>query len=211
MNHAFLVVRHPLERILSAFRDKLECTCPQDNSPCNPFCKPGYVLKSKKMIGRHRKRDSTPRPVSRDELRGVAAPAQHHQVAPLTFAEFIRSVGAADVIDEHWKPFYAMCTPCNHKFDLIGHFETLSEDQPYILSQTGLTEKLGRTVKLAEHANRNRKGPSDNRTLVAHYYSQVTRSELLKVIAVYKLDFEMFGYSYDEYLAYAKPDQKPDR
>ncbi|XP_037080021.1 carbohydrate sulfotransferase 11-like isoform X2 [Pollicipes pollicipes] len=181
VRHRFLVVRHPLERLLSAYRNKLE----------GPDLHAFYREKVARMISRHR--------VGRVESDRRVHPGQ--SPPPLTFDEFLRSVAAKDVLDEHWKPYYALCTPCNIEYDLVGKFETLAEDQRYISEVVGLEEHAH--LLLSDSANVHAAGPTG--TYLQKYFSQVTRDELMRVYSVFKLDFVMFNYTVDEYLKYTKP------
>ncbi|XP_069587865.1 carbohydrate sulfotransferase 9-like [Ranitomeya imitator] len=35
--------------------------------------------------------------------------------------------------DTHWKPMYQLCEPCNIQYDFIGKFETLADDADFVL------------------------------------------------------------------------------
>ncbi|KAF0299159.1 Carbohydrate sulfotransferase 11 [Amphibalanus amphitrite] len=194
VRHRFLVVRHPFERLLSAFRDKIENNGRRQGQ--------AYWVKAVKMVRLHRRKDVVPQPVSAAELNGPPPPPPPRQPAPLTFPEFLRSVAAQDVGDEHWKPYFAHCTPCNVDYDLIGKFETLEEDNRYIADQIGIKDYT--ELLLPQLGNRNKRGPTSNTT--REYFSQVTRSELMKVYKMFYMDFLMFNYTVDQYLEYVRPD-----
>ncbi|XP_043239313.1 carbohydrate sulfotransferase 11-like [Amphibalanus amphitrite] len=194
VRHRFLVVRHPFERLLSAFRDKIENNGRRQGQ--------AYWVKAVKMVRLHRRKDVVPQPVSAAELNGPPPPPPPRQPAPLTFPEFMRSVAAQDVGDEHWKPYFAHCTPCNVDYDLIGKFETLEEDNRYIADQIGIKDYT--ELLLPQLGNRNKRGPTSNTT--REYFSQVTRSELMKVYKMFYMDFLMFNYTVDQYLEYVRPD-----
>ena len=185
------MVRHPFERLLSAFRDKIET---HGNLPGKP-----YWNKAWKMIRLYRQKDVTPRPVPE---KGLNMPSKKPVPPPLTFPEFLRSVARQDVGDEHWKPYFAQCTPCNVDYDLIGKFETLGEDNPYIAAQVGIKEFT--EYLLPQLGNRNERGPTGDKA--KEYFSQVTRGELMRVYTTFHMDFVMFNYTLDKYLEYAKPD-----
>ena len=189
--HRFLVVRHPLERLLSAFRDKIEAHGSRPGSP--------YWRKAVRMVRLHRRRDVTAGPVTAAELSGPLPPPQSPQ---LTFPEFLRSVARQDVGDEHWKPYFAQCTPCNVDYDLIGKFETLEEDNAFIADQLSINDHSEHL--LPQLGNRNRRGPTGDKA--RQYFSQVTHSEIMQVYKTFRMDFVMFNYTIDEYLQYANAD-----
>lgn len=44
--------------------------------------------------------------------------------------------------DTHWKPMYQLCDPCNIQYDFIGKFETLVEDTDCVLRTIGAPKNL---------------------------------------------------------------------
>lgn len=49
----------------------------------------------------------------------------------------------------------------------------------------------------SDHVNRNEE---DDFSVTKRYFSKLTREEILQLIQVYKIDFEMFTYDFDEFL-----------
>uniref|UniRef100_A0ABD2VT55 Carbohydrate sulfotransferase n=1 Tax=Trichogramma kaykai TaxID=54128 RepID=A0ABD2VT55_9HYME len=102
---SFLIVRHPFERLLSAYRDKLEHSLPHTfHSKLGSHIVSHYRLKSTKSGGKHGPR------------------------YPL-FEEFVRWLlcewKAGNELDMHWTPIVNFCTPCQVRFNVIVKFETL--------------------------------------------------------------------------------------
>lgn len=88
---SFLIVRDPLHRLLSAYRNKLETI----HSP--------YYRQLAEIIVAHY-RDSN------GKYRGGP-----------TFKEFVTYVAdTSKRPDEHWAPFYKFCTPCAVNFTVIA-------------------------------------------------------------------------------------------
>ena len=200
VTHRFLVVRHPLERLLSAYRDKIE---DKGSRPGKP-----YWSKALKMIKLHRRHDDPPAQASGPgDASAGALVRKAGPPAPLTFPEFLRSVAQQDVGDEHWKPYFAFCTPCNVNYDLIGKFETLEEDNQYIASQLGIDDYT--ELLRPELANRNKRGPTGSRA--KQYFSQVTQEELMQVYKMFHMDFVMFNYTISDYLEYVRPNDGRDK
>ena len=103
---SFLIVRHPLERLLSAYRDKMEHSLPH-----SLHRKLGVQIIMKY------------RPIARGRSN-----TRVKQRWP-TFEEFVLflfdSVRRGDTLDMHWTPIVEFCTPCMFDFDVIAHTETL--------------------------------------------------------------------------------------
>ncbi|XP_066996722.2 carbohydrate sulfotransferase 11 [Anabrus simplex] len=115
----FLFVRHPFERLLSAYRNKLE----------------QHYLSSKyfqSRFGRHIVKHYRKSPTKEALLNGD----------DVTFFEFVTYLtNPKDVIfNEHWKPIHQLCWPCFIDYDIIGKYETLYEDSEYILNHIGKSE-----------------------------------------------------------------------
>lgn len=123
----FVVVRNPMDRLLSAFRNKFHGT--------------GF-------------KDQTYRDIAVDIIRGYR-PKYTKPIAgdDVTFLEFLKYV-TDDVIprrDEHWRPSVDLCSPCQINYDFIGTYETLNEDAPFILKQMGTDIKFPEKPKAYGH------------------------------------------------------------
>nr|XP_023023217.1 carbohydrate sulfotransferase 11-like [Leptinotarsa decemlineata] len=178
---SFLIVRHPLERLLSAYRDKLQYALPHTH----------HKKLGNEIIMKYRYR--------RKQQRSVFS-----QKWP-TFPEFVDylvdSVRQGERLDMHWSPIVEFCTPCMFDFQVIAHTETLQEDQQYLIEMA----HLGHLIR-PEWRNAG-KGNTGNQ--VAKYYSQLTRSQILQLYHIYRYDFELFNYSIQGYLELGIPDKDP--
>lgn len=85
------------------------------------------------------------------------------------------------------------------KFDVIAKFETLEEDQRYLIEKAG----LGSVIK-PEHKNSG-KGKHTNEMLMSHY-AQLSKSQVKGLLKVFKYDFELFDYSPNEFIEVAHED-----
>lgn len=120
-----------------------------------------------------------------------------------TFPEFVDfllfEAKAGANLDMHWTPITNFCTPCQVKFDVIAKFETLEEDQRYLIEKAG----LGSVIK-PEHKNSG-KGKNTNEMLMTHY-AQLSKSQVKGLYKVFKYDFEVFDYSPVEFIKVAHED-----
>lgn len=112
----FLFVRDPMERILSAYKDKLL----EDNK-----------------IFRHA--------IGRKIIARFRPNATQHALetgSVVTFPEFTSFLLQAKEYDEHWRPFDNLCHPCAINFDFIGHYEDLAEEAPYLVKKAGIDDRV---------------------------------------------------------------------
>ncbi|XP_034248656.1 carbohydrate sulfotransferase 11-like [Thrips palmi] len=207
-----LVVRHPLARLLSAYRDKLENRVAGAEHGTAHF----YRKYGRRIVDKYRaKKDGVavatssllqPGHVVRDPAK--PAPADDEP----TFKEFVKyliDVDLANYADDHWIPYYLFCTPCLLNYDIIAKVETYLEDQVYMIRALGLQD----TVKPRWRHRTSPQGPEglpssspqDVSPTARAYFAQITEHELRALHQKYKLDFEMFDYAMEDYLPYVSP------
>lgn len=168
-----MVVRHPFERLLSAYRDKLEnSTIGREHGTLHFYEKYG-----KKIVAKYRKEPST-------------------RLEP-TFREFVDYIIDKNLLayaDDHWIPYFSFCTPCLVDYDVIIKLETLERDVQQLMGLLG--QDTGPEVK---HTNRRGRSQSE---LVISYYKQLDYITILKLYDKYRLDFELFNYGIRDYLSH---------
>ncbi|XP_064619547.1 carbohydrate sulfotransferase 11-like [Lineus longissimus] len=113
----FVIVRDPLERILSAYRDKLL------------MGREFYAFYSKRILRAYRE--------------GYKA----EDDVDLEFHEFIRFLLDQErfqigYVDEHWDSFFNECLPCSINYDVIGKYETMETDSNFVLQYLGWNKQL---------------------------------------------------------------------
>nr|XP_053629793.1 carbohydrate sulfotransferase 10-like [Cherax quadricarinatus] len=180
-----IIVRHPLERLLSAYRDKML----RVKSPNHRF----------EELQRHIAQRYPDSSISLNTSFNV------NNATKPTFTQFLKKViydlkqawksGGKKSINMHWRPYWLTCAPCQVSYDVIAQVETLDLDQEYVIRQLGLQDQL---FKLHTHAS-NFDVFNGTRDAVQHYYSQVPLTLLNEVVQYYKQDFDLFGYSPDPY------------
>lgn len=119
-----------------------------------------------------------------------------------TFPEFIDYLidlhRAGKEFDMHWTPINGFCTPCQVHFDIIMKFETLEEDQNYLIHG----RKLERWIR-PQWKNPS-KGRSKTKSLVREYYSQLSTQQIYQLHEIYRYDFSLFNYTLESYLENAR-------
>ncbi|NXO25869.1 CHST9 sulfotransferase, partial [Cisticola juncidis] len=108
-----MFTRHPLERLVSAYRDKLLHS--------EPFYSTTVADQIKAMF---RKNKTSPEKVSFQEFVNFIIAKQPH------------------ALDIHWKPMFLLCDPCNIHYDIMGKYETLGLDSGQVLKIIGAPEHL---------------------------------------------------------------------
>ncbi|ELU09446.1 hypothetical protein CAPTEDRAFT_115681, partial [Capitella teleta] len=102
----FLVVRNPFERLVSAFREKLE--------KHNRHTKVFHAKYDRRIIRRHRKNSSRSRDVK--------------------FEEFVTwLIQGGWKTDEHWTTYQRLCLPCQVRYTYIINYDTFDEDTTQVL------------------------------------------------------------------------------
>ena len=91
----------------------------------------------------------------------------------------------------HWMPYIARCKYCSMPYKVIGKMENMEEDLNYISKMAGVVFKNG--VEL----NKSKGGSTAE--LSRKYFKQLNRSVVNELYRLYELDFQLFGYSKDEY------------
>jgi len=177
----FMVVRHPFERLLSAYRDKLE------DLSRDMDAREGYYHN---MYGKHivaQYRDKSDR-----NLTNVLEPTWRE------FVEYIITT-PANKFDEHWMPIWMLCSPCIVRYNVISKMETFAEDTQFTLEEAGLDNIL-------EVEWKHRTGTGGSSDTIMDYYSQLTTAEVAELFHKYRLDFELYEYNPEPYFEIAKQD-----
>jgi len=174
-----IFVRHPFERLLSAFRDKLEDPSVQGHK----FNEYYYNKHGRRIVMHYRKNHNS-----------ITGPTWKYP----RFSEFVDYVLGKDLRydDEHWSPYFKECTPCHINFTFVGHFETLYWDLHLLANKTGIAQWDDKTDYFQS---------ATHRKVSEEYFATVEKEAIRKLYNRYKLDFEMFGYSPEEFIKMGKP------
>lgn len=163
-----IFVRDPVERLVSAFRDKFE----HPNSYYHPVFGKAIIKKY-----RHNANEEALKTGS-----GVK------------FKEFIqylldshRPVG----MDIHWEQVSKLCYPCLIHYDFIGKFETLEEDANYFLQLVGAPAEL----KFPKFKDRHSSDERTSTEVVRQYLKELSKEERQLTYDFYYLDYLMFNYT----------------
>ncbi|KAJ8686642.1 hypothetical protein QAD02_022436 [Eretmocerus hayati] len=177
---SFIIVRHPFERLLSAYRDKLEHSLPHT-----------FHSKLGSQI------------VSHYRNKGHRSSGKHGPRYPL-FDEFVDWLlcewKAGNELDMHWTPIVNFCTPCQVRFDVIAKFETLYDDQNYLIKHA----HVGHIIK-PEWKNPTR--GVQTKDVIKQYFTQLSKTQIEELYEMFRYDFILFDYSLKEYLQYGRDEE----
>jgi len=196
--YKFVFVRHPFERLVSAFHDKF-ITIQQLNL-MKPF------------INFYLNQNGINKPNSK-EWQHITKEWVNKNIN-VTFQNFVSFVLHENSLKEeisgpswHWWPFSDVCKICDIGYNYIGQLESLQEDISCILEKfpeykvfQGMKTNIKNKVNASGHHNKN---------MTMEYFSQLSKSTIIELYRMYKLDFSIGGYSYPlKYIDVGIPDQK---
>ena len=124
-----MFVREPYHRLWSAYVDK--------------FLLPDLWHIDGKNILRHRD-DVASEPLERTRTPALKTKQKESQHCSndVTFAEFLDYVGSAErpsELNEHYRPYHFLCSPCLFRPHVIGKMETFAEDSRNVLRQLNVS------------------------------------------------------------------------
>ncbi|XP_067121617.1 carbohydrate sulfotransferase 11-like isoform X2 [Centruroides vittatus] len=157
-----MFVRHPFDRLVSAFRDKAEKSRKEKLYFYEKYWDP--------IMKKYR---------SSDKLDDNSKP---------TFREFTRYLLETNPshYDNHWAFYWSRCEPCLVQYDFIGKLESAQEDFWQVSRKLDIDYLPFKVKKEDRFTNRN-------------YFYNLTAEELSKLYSLYKLDFELFDYTIEEF------------
>ncbi|ELU10141.1 hypothetical protein CAPTEDRAFT_93169, partial [Capitella teleta] len=168
----FIVVRHPFERLVSAFVDKFE--------KYNKWTQHFHHKFGRQIMHKYRQNATK---LDLETGRNV------------TFQEFVRLITDSEVergfrINEHWESFQNLCLPCAIPYDFVVDYDTIEEDNRNLLRGIFMVDD---PEKFFPHQNAN-PGSAELRTL--QYMRTLSESSIQRLITTYNTDFTMFNYSW---------------
>ena len=193
----FLVARHPLERLLSAYMNK--------------FGKPTGVessfTKYEPYIKRHGDGENSfsnfveyLSDIYNFSTRFFSHKFTHQEVDPKVVDsklrnEFPKSLDedhflrkGSRYFNRHWAQYSTLCHPCHIDYDYIVKFETMREDAAYVLSKLGphhqcLEDKYPELFSFSQSSS----------SVFDEYYGKLSSVQINRIREMYSIDFKLFG------------------
>ncbi len=173
----FLAVRHPFDRLHSAWLDLFahRFSCKKTSSDPTADRIRSLIESLARRWNMTLDRDS--------ETRGIN----------ITWPLFVRLVATNAWHNLHWLPYTQQCHPCHIKYNYILKFETFEDDIPFVISKSA--------VRLANVPKNNQRQPemrtSEKLSSLRTIYEDIPVGVMENLLSLYKNDFALFGYRWD--------------
>lgn len=94
--------------------------------------------------------------------------------------------------NQHWRPQHHECPFCLVNFTVYAKMEELDEDAKYFVTAANLTSRVE-----ADYVHNPSMSGGDNKD--CRFWSRVDPDTARRICQVFRLDFDMFGYSEKDY------------
>ena len=165
-----IAVRDPVDRLLSAYRDKLLLRTTDTKKTECQFCK----LIGKGIIRQYRK-NATKYQLDTGRF-----------VSKLEFFRYL-SERPAYALNNHFRTYQDLCHPCTIQYDYIIKMETSDQDSNILIPLV-----FNSTEKLPVYHQSSKEGTSLD---TENQLSNLTLKERNGFLHTYAIDFESFGYT----------------
>ena len=190
-----IIVRNPFDRLVSAFRDKLE------RKPTR-----GYLEKELKEIVRLYRPEYLERfgagSLSQANNYGAIVPVEKGKLVRTanlpTFWEFIQWFlrNHKSHANEHWCPMIDYCSVCSMNYNYILKFEHYAEENFEFMQSVHLDQYLPEDNDFHRVVNGNHGQYKSSTEITKLYFEVLSNEEILKLFEIYQNDFKLFGYSF---------------
>ena len=181
----FMFVRHPFERLASAYNDKFVKSRVWDT-----YSKKLEIKNYQEMYMGMKSNDPC-----------LAKPS-----VQFTFSCFVDYV-LAEVKNIHWWPYTELCRVCYVQYDLIGHLEDFRDDFQILLNTFHNNNALKEISKEKTKRNCTVNCKETKKSVYLKYFNQIAKTTILRLYQKYKNDFELGGYDFpSKYIAAGKDD-----
>ncbi len=175
----FMIVRNPFERLLSAYKDKL-----QSYKRLIPFFQQiaETITNNTELLQKLVPID----PKTSSELNKK----QHRfDVEFYKFIQYLLSPPTKNLynypLNEHWRPMYQVCHPCLINYTILAKYETIKEDSDLVLNTIGVQD-----MEFPPARPMNKKTKME----LKKYFQSIPFDIALRLYDFYEIDFKLFGY-----------------
>ena len=170
----FSFVRHPFERLVSAYKDKILS---------GHFRRMGYT--------EYKNLYTFPEFINK-----VLQEYKNDEKCHSSYNQ------ACVGINDHWRPYNSACLYCDIPYDVIGHdMEYFNDDVKYILLKQNMGSIIPlKNSSLHAHSsdeNTHHKESAKDQTLM--YFSKLSKLQIQQLYKMYRFDFELFNYDIESY------------
>ena len=167
----FSFIRNPLERIVSAYRNKIAVPI----NYTNRFYWPDRILFY--IIQRYDKEQYT-------KWSKTNFTSAEFRPSFGGFVKYLSYYSSLDLYNEHFRPFIDLCHPCSVNYNFIGNFYNIPDEAYRVMTFLGIPHNY--------YLNRSEHPTFNTSSMVSDYYSKLTRG--LKVRLVQRFSQELLMY-----------------
>ena len=176
-----IFVRHPLERLASAYSNKI-ATLRENRRQPDPF----YDQIREKICSLYATYNASQRPSPKSTFCRRYIPS---------FKNFVKYVlyeyATSNRNDMHWRSYSSLCDVCKFKYNFIGKIETMNTDFPELLNH----------LNLSDWDARKRRNPSSHNPPYYRTLFLPLEDELIcRLKLLYADDFHLFDYRLEDYV-----------
>ena len=165
----FIFKRHPLDRLVSAYRDLFQTNRNEDFR----------LYYGRPIVKWYRKNPTESALESGSDV---------------TFVEFVRFVidrhNDGEKLNNHWATMESLCDPYDIHYDFIGSFEKLTEDVESVIGRVH-DDQCDIQFPTSSRSSQKEIVPT---LLTLEYISLLDRQQLCSVLKIYEDDFDYFHY-----------------
>ena len=174
--YKFAIVRNPLERLLSAYRNKLEHPVVYAERRHFPSSLQLFIM-------------SLFRP-SQIRVWLESLPDKRHSIFP-SFKEFVTYMKMFPLGDynEHFAPFSELCHPCSIKYDFYANFKSMDYDITAVLEYLSIPSSYYPSVVESSH---------NTTALMEEYFRLITWREKMALFNAFRTDLNFYYSLYPE-------------
>ena len=165
--YKFLVVRDPLERLVSAYLDKFGN---KDEEFLTIYGKRANIMRSTGRMTHNSPLNSS---VSFSNLVDIIIEQNHYGL----------------LLNQHWDTYENLCETCKIKYDYVAKFETYRSDFQHLLKRICHGSKCD---TYATEKNEAKTAFND----INNFYAQLSANQLAAIREIYHRDMNTFGYKF---------------
>lgn len=165
-----IIVRNPLERLLSAYRNKIEPPFDPDNRHFFPDNLKWYILQ-------RTRREHLSESLKSGNL--------SHKIHP-SFSEFAHFMSVFDLstYNEHFKPVLELCYPCAVQYNFYANFKSLDYDVYALMDYLGIPSSY--YPEAISHVG------TTTESYLKTYYSQLDKETRWRLVEAFSQELEFY-------------------
>ena len=208
----FMFVRHPFERLASAYNDKfvIHKNIPYESRAdgTTVTVEEAYISYIRDYQKKYMNMTSVDTCLDDSSLEFKFSCFVEYVMDSTRNEEKMTSVNGQNK-DIHWWPYSEMCRVCKISYDFIGHMEDLQGDIQMLLAKFPDNKALMELYERKKKINCTSNCEESRNDEYLKYFRQLTKSTIYRLYKTFKNDFELGGYDFpDKYIAVGIDDKR---